>query len=626
MTPPGGFRIAGGAGNQGDPRVAACGDIFLVVWGNGINDASISDLFATRVSKSGVVLDQLPIVIANASGVEHNPRQPASDGNDIFLIPFRDANLSVYGGIAAMRLSASTGTPLDPPGGIEVAMADPAQGIKKNPSAAYGAGKFLVTWDDSRDGCVYTNESGCIDIYGAMVDPVTGTVVTPPFSTSRAFSCQEASRAAFDGANFLVAQQDERITNCTTADVMALRVSAAGQPLDPVDPTGMIGGLSVALDPSGYPGMFQGAAVVVAGPRQRVISYADLAASAPNVALRIRRLDTTGEVEYTDSAQGFGAGIVVALPSPGVSTRAEFVHLSDETYLAAYPDGNRPFVRTLTFNTPVKRREIGPIDECRGVAIDTAGNYYVTEPWKNRIHVYDRNGALIRMFGSNGVGPGQFQRPHGVAVNVAGEVFVLDSFNNRIQVFNANGTFKLAFGRSGIGRGQFSFPLGFCIDSNSNVYVADTNNDRVQVFTPTGQFKFSIGTTGSLNGQFHAPRATAVDSAGRIFVADRDNNRVQVFTAAGAFSTVLSLNLQLRAPRGIALDSSNRIYIVDSDNNRIVVADPLSKGGNTRYTFGGPGSAIGKFSFASAIAIDANDAISICDGHNNRLQRFGPIP
>ncbi len=626
MSPIGGFRIAGGPAEQGDPRVAACGDVFLVVWGNGVNDGTITDLFATRVNRLGFVLDQSPIVIANGPGVEHNSRQPASDGNDIVLVPFRDATPSVYAGISAMRISMATGTPMDPPGGIVIAPADPAEGIKKNPSATHGAGKFLVTWDDSRDGCVYPNESGCIDIYGAMVDPITGVVVTPPFSASRAFSCQEGSRAGFDGVNFLVAQQDERLTNCSTADIMALRVSSAGQPLDPVDPTGMVGGLSVALDPNGYPGTIQSGAVVLAGPRQHVISYADQASTASTGALRVRRLDADGSIEYTDSRAAFGSQIVLVPPSSGVTTRAEFVHLVDETYLAVYPAGNRAFARTFTFLTPLKRPEFAGIEWCRGVAIDAAGNNYVTEPWKNRIHIYDRNGVLVRKFGSFGVGTGQFQRPYGVAINAAGELFVLDTGNNRVQVFNSSGTFKLAFGRSGIGRGQFNFPLGFCIDSSSNVYVADTNNDRVQVFSPQGQLKFIIGSSGVGRGQFKAPRAVAIDRQGRIFVADRDNNRVQVFTSAGVFSSVLNLGLQLSAPRGIAFDSTDRIYIVDSGNNRIVVADPLAKGGQTRYVFGARGNSIGRFSFAAAIAIDANDSISICDGDNNRLQRFGPIP
>jgi len=233
---PNGFKIAGSPGtNEGDPRVAACGNRFLVVWGNGIGDGDTTDLFATRVNTNGVVLDASPIIISNQPGVQHNQRQPSSDDVDTFIVPFRTASDSIYGGINTMRVQASTGATLDPPGGVVVAKGVDAQGLKKNASTSFGAGRFLITWDDERDRSAYPGEG--IDIFGAFIDPATGAMIGQPFATTRAYSCQEGSRSAFDGVNFLVAHTDERLTNCVTADVYAERVTPAGVVLDQVDRT-----------------------------------------------------------------------------------------------------------------------------------------------------------------------------------------------------------------------------------------------------------------------------------------------------------------------------------------------------------------------------------------------------
>lgn len=89
LTPLGGFTIVGSAGtHEGDPRIAACGNTFLVVWVDGrssdIPASSTTDIFATRVDTAGVVLDPTPIAISEQEGTQHNVRGVASDGVDTF--------------------------------------------------------------------------------------------------------------------------------------------------------------------------------------------------------------------------------------------------------------------------------------------------------------------------------------------------------------------------------------------------------------------------------------------------------------------------------------------------------------------------------------------------------------
>ena len=71
---------------------------------------------------------------------------------------------------------------------------------------------------------------------------------------------------------------------------------------------------------------------------------------------------------------------------------------------------------------------------------------------------------------------------HGIALDVAGNVYVTDVNNNRVQVFGADGRFLRKWGSAGTGDGRFQRPIGVAIDASDNVYVVDMGNDRVRVF------------------------------------------------------------------------------------------------------------------------------------------------
>jgi len=69
-----------------------------------------------------------------------------------------------------------------------------------------------------------------------------------------------------------------------------------------------------------------------------------------------------------------------------------------------------------------------------------------------------------------------------VAVDSVGNVYVADTYNHRMQKFDSDGNFLTMWGSSGVGEGQFYYPSGVAVDSAGNVYVADTYNHRIQKF------------------------------------------------------------------------------------------------------------------------------------------------
>ena len=70
-----------------------------------------------------------------------------------------------------------------------------------------------------------------------------------------------------------------------------------------------------------------------------------------------------------------------------------------------------------------------------GLAVDASGSVYVSRNEGDRVEKFDPNGRLLAMWGSTGIGDGQFIYPTGVAVDRGGDVYVTDVIGGRIQKF-----------------------------------------------------------------------------------------------------------------------------------------------------------------------------------------------
>jgi sugar lactone lactonase YvrE len=221
------------------------------------------------------------------------------------------------------------------------------------------------------------------------------------------------------------------------------------------------------------------------------------------------------------------------------------------------------------------------------VAVDSEDNVYVVDysgPYGPGIKKYDSNGNFLFAWGD--------ARATSIAIDKDDRVYVAEAA--RIRVFNTDGTFLRAWGwdvvagggiefevctvaaecQSGVqgsGAGQFNIShgnfRGVTVDGDGNVYVADTGNHRIQKFTSEGDF---VTMWGSYATGLNNPRGIDVDGDGNVYVADTGNNRIQKFDSDGSF--VLMWNSPSGQTRGVTVDGAGRL-IAPNGWDRIEVFD-----------------------------------------------------
>jgi DNA-binding beta-propeller fold protein YncE len=207
------------------------------------------------------------------------------------------------------------------------------------------------------------------------------------------------------------------------------------------------------------------------------------------------------------------------------------------------------------------------------------------------VQVFNADGSFVRAWGSvckidtgEGCvenGRGQFNEPWGVAVDRAGNVYVSDTWNHRIQKFTGEGQFLTAWGTFGSTGGElgqealFYGPRTVAVGRDGNISVMDTGNKRVQVFTPDGVFLTQWGGGGVVEGRFDEPVGLAQDGQGNWYVADTWNQRIQKFSEEFVYQsqwTVSGWGSQSVVNKpALAVDPErNTVYAVDPENYRVL--------------------------------------------------------
>jgi hypothetical protein len=154
LLDPNGIPISTAAGNQLEPAVSYYGPNYLVVWDDRRPGTGGGDIYATRVTAAGGVMDGSGVAFSTATNFQAHP-DLAFDGT-YELVVWEDTRSSATYDIYGAHWAPASGL-LDPDG-LAISTASREQ---TSPAVAVNGG-FLVAWGDTRS-------VGTSKVYGTRV-------------------------------------------------------------------------------------------------------------------------------------------------------------------------------------------------------------------------------------------------------------------------------------------------------------------------------------------------------------------------------------------------------------------------------------------------------------------------
>jgi sugar lactone lactonase YvrE len=265
---------------------------------------------------------------------------------------------------------------------------------------------------------------------------------------------------------------------------------------------------------------------------------------------------------------------------------------------------------------------------------------------------------------ADGVGTAaSFSYLGGIAVDAAGNVYVSDSGNHKIRKITPTGVVTTLVGGGGSGyngsgsadgtgtAANFNTPGGVAVDSIGNIYVADSGNHKIRKITPAGVVTTLAGSgaAGSANGtgasaSFRSPSSVAVDASGNVYVADIGNNKIRIISPAGVVTTFQqgvgsndSEDMDVQYPAGIAVGASGNVYIASSNNHRIIGLgnNAMNLGDGYQDVQQGPGRFLdsrsssgvaGSLNYPSGVAVDSSGNVYVADTGNFAIRKGSNDP
>jgi uncharacterized protein (TIGR03437 family) len=304
-----------------------------------------------------------------------------------------------------------------------------------------------------------------------------------------------------------------------------------------------------------------------------------------------------------------------------------------------------------------------------GIALDKAGNLYISDVLNNRIRRIDSNGTVATVAGNGTAGysgdgglanTAKLNDPLDVVADLTGNLFIADAFNYRIRKVTPAGTITTFAGNGSTGssgdggsaaNALLNLPEGVALDSTGNVFIAESLGNRIRKVAVDGTITTVAGNgvggySGdggpAVNAQLNSPKGVAVDATGALYIADRNNWRIRKVAPNGTITTVAgtgvsgysgdggpAANAQLFVVQAVAVDASGNIFISDETRLRRVTPDgtitTVAGNGTLGYSGDGGPATSAQINGCEGIAVDTSGNIYFADYFNNVIRMLVPV-
>jgi trimeric autotransporter adhesin len=263
----------------------------------------------------------------------------------------------------------------------------------------------------------------------------------------------------------------------------------------------------------------------------------------------------------------------------------------------------------LTYGEPANQTLIGT---ARQAVADAQGNIYVSDDYVSAVYKITPDGILnifagqvgVYQFGGDNIPAtsSSFAEPEGLALDSSGNLYISDPGDNRIRKVATNGIITTFAGTGTAGfsgdggpanQATLNVPQGIAFDSKGNLIIADGGNNRLRMVTPDGNIS-TIAGNGTAASSGNGGPATAAglvdpfvvgtDAAGNIFLIETGGTTVRRISPDGTITLAAgngqggfggdggpAIQASFGDADGLAVDSTGNLYIADFNNNRVRV-------------------------------------------------------